>query len=198
MTATEISRPNGRAQRAGCAVVVVVLVIVGGFRALERTGLVVNVNQGWNALGSLAFFRFDPAALQPGAKPALDSALLADANVLGAAVGTPYVAVDSYHVHLPPRADTTGMASALVYVVRDARGARSSFALPLSAGRSGVWVDHLQLRRERRLVPAEGAAPQTPACVHAREAAPGRCLLVRGAGEPTWTCRCSSGGTLVP
>ena len=198
MTESETTRTNALAQRIGCALFLVILVIVGAILLLERSGRAVNVNQGWNALGSASLFRLDPAALRPGSKPPLDSVLLADANVVGTAVGTPYVAVDSYHVHLPPRSDTTGMASVLVYAVRDARGARSSFALPISAGRSGVWVDHLQLRQQRGLAPAAVAPSAAPACVHAAEAAPGRCLLVRGAGGRGWECRCSTAGAFVP
>lgn len=198
MADAEPSRTNIYLQRAGCGLFLAILGAMGIFLLLEHLGLAVNTNQGWNALGTRPSFALDLDRLRPGQNPALDSILLADANLVGEAVGTPFVAVEGYYVHLRPRRETTGLGNALVYGVRDARGARSSFAAPLRIDRDmGVWVDHPLLRQWRMAVPTEAAVSPTAACVHAADAAIGTCLLLRGSGGQTWECQCTTAGALI-
>jgi hypothetical protein len=199
MADVETSRTNVLLQRAGFGLFLAILAAMGTLLLLEHLGLAVNINQGWNALGSRPSLALAPDGLRPGQTPALDSTLLADANLVGEAADAPFVAVEGYHVYLRPRGETTGLGDALVYVVRDVRGAQSSFAVPLRVYRSqGVWVDHLKMRQWRTTVPADAAVSPTAACVHAPDAEVGICRLLQGSGRQAWECRCTTAGALVP
>lgn len=199
MADVETSRTNVYLQRAGCGLFLAIAGAIGTLLLLEHLGVLTNVNQGWNALGSRVSLALDPDQLRPGQTPALDSALLADANIVGEAAGTPFVAIEAYYVHLLPEDQNSGPDNALVYLVRDARGARSSFAVPLTIDqRRGVWVDHLRMRQQRASVPAEAGVSPSAACVHAADAEAGTCLLLMGEGRRAWECQCTTAGALVP
>lgn len=191
---------NHAIQRVAFGVFFAVLAFVGW---VMLTGEPSNADDEWHYLGPTHILGFAPADLRPGHSPRLDSALLADANVVGRAMGTPFVAIDSYHVHMRPRGDTVPphVGDALIYVVRDARGARSTFSVNARRGGSeyrGLYV-HRDLLRQRR---AAATAPPTvslePACVHAADAPVGSCRLVRASAARPWECQCTTVGTLVP
>lgn len=190
-------RTNILLQRIALAFFVGIVAVIAFLVYLERTGQIVNVNQDWNYLGNTYLLGYAPDALLPGQKPELDRRLLDDANTVGRAHGTTYVGIDSYRVYLDVRLspEQTTPGDVLLYVVRDTRGARSSFAVNVVRGnRTALYVNHLALRQSRTA--AEFAL--APACVHDTAGAVGNCLLVRGNEPSVWQCRCTTAGGMAP
>ncbi len=174
----------------------VVLLAVLGFLF---TGDGINVNERLAFVANTGTVRINPGLAWQTRKQSLVQLLLDDANSVGAPLGTPYVALDSFYVLADsvPNAQGDYTDDVLVYTVRDARGARSTFALNLMLASRSYWVDKLALRQQRAANPTVADFTIAPACVHSAQGPVGSCLL-EGGPSTGWRCMCTTAGALMP
>jgi len=180
-------------------VLIAFLLVLAGVIYLMSSGEGINVNERLVFVASTGTVRLSPGLAWQTRKPALVQVLLDDANSVGAPRGTPFVALDTFYVlgDTVPDAEGSYRDHVLVYTVRDARGARSSFALNLMLTNQGYWVDRHALRQQRAAHPDAAPFALAPACVHSPKGPVGSCRL-EGGPERGWQCRCTTAGAMVP
>ena len=185
--------------KAQWGVLITFLLVLAGVIYLMSSGESINVNERLVFVANSGTVRINPGLAWQTRKPALVQLLLDDASSVGAPMGIQYVALDTFYVLADTTPDAEGRYRdhVLVYTARDARGARSSFALNLMLAQRSYWVDRHGLRRQRAAHPGAAAFERAPACVHSAQAPVGSCLL-EGGPSTGWRCSCTTSGSLVP